>query len=276
MELVRNRASEILSSGNQEDIDWLTKKGGYGKLMAENVYIGTQYFDYMTTTSGELQLAKRYLMKCGLEPELLDHWASVDTLNLGNPSSSSTSKEPAAAAFPTIPHDQVSQEQPGDDDPSVALQHKPVAELPEEGLRRLSLIQQQVEEPTGKKIKRSGTDSDSQALPQGRHPSAAMFPKPKSRAKKRNRRQTPASDNKNKTDQGMRQQHDTFGFSQDKNNTGQGPLSQHGIDGSSFANNETDQGFPPQHDMHPLPLSFSNNDTDQGFSRQEDVDYLMD
>ena len=260
MELVRNRASEILSSGNQEDIDWLTKKGGYGKLMAENVYIGTQYFDYMTTTSGELQLAKRYLMKCGLEPELLDHWASVDTLNLGNPSSSSTSKEPAAAAFPTIPYDQVSREQHDGDDPSVALQHQPVAELPEEGLRRLSLSKQQVEEPTGKKIKRSGTDSDSQALPQGRRPSAAMFPKPKGRAKKRNRRQTPASDNKDKTDQGPLQQHDTYDFSLDKNKARQGPLSQHDLHGSSFANNETDQGFSQQNEMH--ALAFANNDTD--------------
>ena len=251
--MVQDKASEILSSGNQEDIDWLINKGGYGKLMEDNVYIGTKHFDYMTTTSGELQLAKRYLSKCGLKPELLDHWASVDSLNLGNASSSISKPEPRAAAFPTIPFGQVYQEQDDNAGPSGSQEHKSFTEAPEQGPSGLSLTPQQDGEAMDKTFKLSGRDSNTKAHPRVRRPPAALFPKQKSRAKKTSRRHTPASD-KNKTDQGLPQQRDTPAFSLDKN----------------FA----DQGMLQQHDTN--VLSLAHNEADQGMSQQDDVDFLMD
>lgn len=234
LQMVRDRASEILSSGDQEEIDWLTNKGGYGKLMEDNVYIGNQHFDYMTTTSGELQLAKRYLVTCGLKPELLDHWASVDTLDLGNHAStnSTTTSKPElrAAAFPTIPLGQVYEAQHDNGDgPSVSLQRQPVTEAPEQGLLSgLSLTQPQVEEAMmAKNIKLSGNgDTNAKAaLPaRGRRPSAAMFPTQKRSSKKTtNRRQTHALD-KDEADTGVLPQRDMNVFSRETNEADQGMM----------------------------------------------------
>ena len=288
MKMVRDKASEILSSGNHEDIDWLTNKGGYGKLMEDNVYIGTKYFDYMTTTSGELELAKRYLSKCGLKPELLDHWASVDSLDLGNPSSSISKPEPRAAAFPTIPFGQVYQEQDDNGGPSVSQEYKSFTEASEQGPSGLSLTPQPAGEAVDKNFKPSGSDSNTKALPRARRPPAAMFPKQKNRAKKTTRRHTPASD-KNNAPQGIPQQRDTDAFSLEQNNANEGMLQQHDTNAFSLDQNNADpgilafsldqnaasQGMLPQQHGTNIP-SLDQNDADQDMSQQYDMDFLMD
>ena len=214
--------------------------------MEDNVYIADKHYDYMTTTRRELCLAKRYLVTCGLKPELIDHWASVDTLDLGggvnNPSTSASTSvaEPRPAAFPTLPLGQVYQGEYLHDDngdhPSAS--GSLVREAPEHTPRGLSLPsqeqqqQQQIEDPVAKKIKTSGPAAREKPRGDG-PPSAAMLPKPKPKRrvkKPANRRATPAGDrNKDKGkgkekegEGGALQQLDVHGFAIGRDNSAKG------------------------------------------------------
>lgn len=209
--------------------------------MEDNVYIADKYYDYMTTTRRELCLAKRYLVTCGLKPELIDHWASVDTLDLGcgvnNPSTSASTSvaEPRPAAFPTIPLGQVYQGEYLHDDngdhPSAsgslvpgASEHTPSGlSLPSQEQQ-----QQQIEGPMNKKTKTSGIAGRENPRGNG-PPSAAMSPKPKPKRrvkKPANRRATPAGDKGKGKEKGGEggalQQLVVHGFAIGRDNTAKG------------------------------------------------------
>lgn len=116
MQKVEDLVNDILLSGNKHEIDWLTKKNGYDKLMVDNVYQHLKKFDYHTSTGAEYRLAKQYLTYCGFRPGLLNHW-TPPSINKAKPtkpslvtkrntivaeSSASSQPKPRPALFPTV------------------------------------------------------------------------------------------------------------------------------------------------------------------------------
>ena len=188
--MVRDRASEILHGTNQDEIDWLTKRGGYAKLMEDNVYIGVGKIDYVTSTGKDLRLAKRYLITCGLKAELLDSWVNESTVELGETNIYPSTAESRPAAFPTIPFGEVYQPQVTGE--KTLILAEPRLEAPLRG-------HTPVEQPNG--IKKTIKPIETRVIetaPRGRsHPPTGEFIKPKQITKNTNRRHTVHSYEKN-------------------------------------------------------------------------------
>lgn len=206
--MVRDRASEMLHGTDQDEIDWLTKKGGYAKLMEDNVYIGVGKIDYVTSTGKDLRLAKRYLITCGLKTELLDHWVSESTVEVGEASGVSTA-EPRPAAFPTLPFDEIYHPQATVGEKTVILAHEPILEAPRR--RHTPSLERQTngnKETTIKPIETPVIES----APRGRgRPPTAKFTKPQLSTKNTHRHHSTYSHNTNsyeekKNDEGKLQQ----------------------------------------------------------------------
>ena len=139
MKMVRDRASEILLGGNQHEIDWLTMKGGYKKLMEDNVYIAIGKFDCLTSTNSELQLAKRYLVTCGQRAELLDHWISASSIQIGQDSTNLSEPVQSPTAFRTLPLDKTYGVQEAIDEVAPLSGQAQVAKMPQHDQVRLDI-----------------------------------------------------------------------------------------------------------------------------------------
>ena len=198
--MVRDRASEILHGTNQDEIDRLTKRGGYAKLMEDNVYIGVGKIDYVTSTGKDLRLAKRYLITCGLKAELLDSWVNESTVELGETNSYSSTAESRPAAFPTIPFGEVYQPQVTVGERTVILGDEPIPEAPLRGHTSL-------EQPNGiKKTIKPIEKRHLETVPQGRgSPPTGDFIKPKQSTQNTNRRPTVHSYEEKKNGEGKQQ-----------------------------------------------------------------------
>ena len=223
--------------------------------MEDNVYIANKHFDYVTSTRGEHNLAKRYLVKCGLDPELINRWASVDSLRLRNPSASTS--EPRASAFPSLPVDQVGQAQPDADDDEEEEEGDDEEDAVTAALeRKIAYLKREIALMANERGEGASASGPSRTqkkqvappIPTGdkktKRPSAARFPKPPKPRVRKPRRQAPASDksrnrnrnrNRNKAAQGTVQQgENTRPAETYMGMAGEGVLPQHGIDERAF------------------------------------------
>lgn len=199
--MVRDRASEILHGTNQDEIDWLTKRGGYAKLLEDNVYIGVGKIDYVTSTGKDLRLAKRYLITCGLKAELLDSWVNESTVELGETNIYPSTAESRPAAFPTIPFGDVYQPRVTVGEETVILADEPILEAPLRGHTP------SVEQPNG--IKKTIKPIEKRVIetaPRGpSHPPMGDFIKTKQSTENTNRRHTMQSYGEKRNDEGKLQ-----------------------------------------------------------------------